>query len=168
MLFHKIVVSQCVSHIKPNNTNNASIVLFIWLVSRGWDYHHNTTKLLLKWTDRGDSSLTASETQQKLPLNWQLKAAGLFLGYSLKCEDPLPHRVIAEHLCYYLYINHWIGYPELIFIILKILTENQEWFFFLNLMLLDICWLATLDYFFHCLARFFLMSTLHNMLRVGT
>lgn len=130
MLFHKIVVSQCVSHIKPNNTNNASIVLFIWLVSRGWDYHHNTTKLLLKWTDRGDSSLTASETQQKLPLNWQLKAAGLFLGYSLKCEDPLPHRVIAEHLCYYLHINHWIGYPELIFIILKILTENQEWFFF--------------------------------------
>lgn len=42
MLFHKVVVSRCVSHTKPNNTNNASIVPFLWLVSRGRDCCHKT------------------------------------------------------------------------------------------------------------------------------
>lgn len=87
MLFHKVVVSQCVSHTKPNNTNNASIVPLLWLVSRGWDCHHKTQQSCYR---NGQAEEIVVWLPQKLIRNflwtdsWKLQGFSLVIRWNVK------------------------------------------------------------------------------------
>lgn len=137
MLFHEVVVSQCVSHRKPNNTNNASIVPSLWLVSRGWDCHHKTQQScyrngqaeeIVVWRPQKlketSSELTAQRCRIFLVTHWNVKIPGV----NGSC------RTFLLWLC----VNHWIDYQEIILVSLKILTEKQGWF--LKLCLKTVNW----------------------------
>lgn len=87
MLFHKVVVSRCVSHTKPNNTNNASIVPFLWLVSRGRDCCHKTPQSCYR---NGQAEETVLWRPQKLKGNflwtdsWKLQGFWLVIHWNVK------------------------------------------------------------------------------------